>query len=137
MEQAMLVAFLLGVAHLEPAKPLDRGKARCANESAADKLLFVARHEDLAASFDDSRSRGCGDQAFHCDRSVINIGAVCMSQTDSPRHIRALTVMRSSGRCCTRSWVDFANDAQVTPPGGDRKIRRLRSRAHALAMGST
>ena len=97
MQLAMLVAFLLpGFAHLEPAKPLDRGKARCANESAADKLLPVARHEDLAASFDDSRSRGCGDQAFHCDRSVFNTNAVCMSQSDSPRHICALTVMSAA-----------------------------------------
>ena len=138
MQLSMLVAFLLpGFGQFEPAKPLDRGNARCANESAANKLLFVARHEHLAVVFDGSRSHGCGDQAFHCDRSVININAVCMSQTDSPRHIRALTVMRSSWRCCARSWVDFANDAQVTPPGGDRKITRLRSRAHALAMGST
>ena len=58
IKQAMLVALVPTVAHLEPAKPLDRGKARCANESAANKLLFVARHEHPAASFDDSRSRG-------------------------------------------------------------------------------
>ena len=60
MQLAMLVAFLPGVAHLEEAKPLDRGKARCANEVKQTSCLFVARHEHLAAPFDVDRSHGCG-----------------------------------------------------------------------------
>ena len=60
MQLPMLVACVPGVAHLEGAKPLDRGKARCPNEVQQTSCLFVARHEHLAAHFDVGRSHGCG-----------------------------------------------------------------------------
>ena len=90
MQLSMLVAFLLpGFGQFEPAKPLDRGNARCANESAANTLLFVAHHEHLAAFLMTAGLAGVGSRRFTViGQSLILMRCAChrLTALDTSAH---------------------------------------------------